>query len=156
MSRSNSQSEEVSVVRAGKEHLDSLAALFDAYRVFYEQPSDPGKAREFLAERLGGGDSVIYLATGERGALGFTQLYPTFSSVSMRPMWILNDLYVVPDERKQGVARALIDRARQLAVETGAKGVILETAIDNDAAQRLYDKYGFVRDTEFHRYFLSV
>ena len=148
------------VVRAGAEHTQQVADLFDDYRVFYGQPSDPEAARAFVAERLDRQDSIIYLAhtrsEGTKIPLGFTQLYPSFSSVSMKPLWILNDLYVAAEGRRQGVGRALIDRARELAVETGAKGLILETTIDNAAAQALYDSYGFVKDTEFYRYALDI
>ena len=148
------------VVRAGTEHTQQVADLFDDYRVFYGRPSDVNAARMFVAERLAKKDSIIYLAHTRSGGakipLGFTQLYPSFSSVSMKRLWILNDLYVAAEGRRQGVGRALIDHARQLAVETGAKGLILETAIDNTSAQALYDSYGFVRDTEFHRYALDV
>ena len=148
----------MNVIEAGPQHIDDMVRLFDAYRVFYEQPSDTSAARAFLEERMNKNDSVIYMAVGQSDgkALGFTQLYPSHSSVSMKRLWILNDLYVVPESRQKGVARSLIDRARQLAIDTNAKGIIIETAVDNDAAQRLYDKYGFVRDAEFHRYFLSV
>ena len=146
------------VVRAGAEHTQQVADLFDDYRVFYGRPNDPNAARMFIAERLEKKDSVIYLArsVGTRTPLGFTQLYPSFSSVSMKRLWILNDLYVAAEGRRQGVGRALIDRARALAVETDAKGLILETAVDNSGAQALYDSYGFVRDTEFYRYALDV
>jgi len=148
------------IIKANQDHIDEMVQLFDAYRVFYEQPSSPDSARSFILERMNNDDSVIYLAKGdidgELSALGFVQLYPTFSSVSMKPVWILNDLYVTEKGRQHGVGRALIDRARQLAVDTNAKGLILETAIDNAPAQALYDSYGFVRDTEFYRYGLEL
>ncbi|MFQ5510842.1 MAG: GNAT family N-acetyltransferase [Candidatus Krumholzibacteriia bacterium] len=146
------------VVRAGVEHLDQVSGLFDQYRAFYRRASDADGVKGFIEERLRAKDSVIYLALGrpENTPLGFTQLYPSFSSVSMKPLWILNDLYVATRGRRQGIARALIDRARRLAVDTGAKGLILETAIDNTPAQTLYERYGFVRDTEFYRYALDL
>ena len=153
-------SQPFSIVEANTEHVDALAQLFDAYRVFYQQPSDPAAAKTFVHDRLANSQSVVFLALGGpdgRGTpLGFTQLYPSFSSVSMRRLWILNDLYVAPDGRRRGVARALIDRARKLAVDTNAKGIILETTIDNLPAQALYDACGFTKITEFYRYFLDV
>jgi ribosomal protein S18 acetylase RimI-like enzyme len=151
---------QLQILEAGEEHIDEVAALFDAYRVFYKQPSDPAGARLFVLDRIREKDSVVYLARGELdGAvvpLGFAQLYPSHSSVSMKRLWILNDLYVDVKGRKRGVGRALVDRARQLAIDTQAKGLILETAIDNAPAQALYDSYGFVRDTEFCSYELDV
>ncbi len=137
------------VVRAGAEHTQQVADLFDDYRVFYGQPSDLDAARMFIAERLEKKDSIIYLAhtrsEDTKIPLGFTQLYPSFSSVSMKRLWILNDLYVAAEGRRQGVGRVLIDRARELALETGAKGLILETTIDNVAAQARIGPYRFRR-----------
>ena len=150
----------VEILRVDESHIDEVAPLFDDYRVFYEQPSDPEAARGFLLERLRTNQSIVFLAVGfrdeERVPLGFTQLFPSFSSVSMKRQWILNDLFVAPAGRRQGVGRLLIDRARDLAVDTNAAGIILETALDNTPAQALYDSYGFVKDTEFFRYALKV
>ena len=140
------------VVReAGLEDVDRLAPLFDGYRRFYRQPSDPEGVRRFLAERLGAGESRVFVAEAEDGrALGFVQLFPSFSSVSMKRLWILNDLFVAPGARRAGVARALMERARQLAVETGAKGLILETESHNAAAKTLYEDLGWELDGTHH------
>jgi len=137
-----------------------ISPLFDAYRQFYRQPPDPAGALRFIAERLKANQSVIFLAVaGQEGnseAVGFVQLYPSFSSVSMRPLWILNDLYVAPQTRKQGVGKALMESARHLALSTQSKGLILETAKDNYSAQNLYEQLGYKRDDEYYRYELSV
>lgn len=144
------------IVRAGAEHVTQLAPLFDAYRQFYQLPSDLPRARAYLLERLSRGEAVAFLAVEGSTALGFTLLYPSFSSLSMKPLWILNDLYVAPEGRRTGVARALMAAARQLAVETKAVGLTLETATDNHPAQRLYDQLGWKRETEFYHYSLTV
>ncbi len=148
--------ERIEIVEAGPAHLEDLATLFDGYRVFYKQPSDVARAREFISERIVRGESVIFLAVGERGserrALGFAQLFPSFSSVSTKRLWILNDLFVAPDGRRHGVARMLMERSRAHAESTGAKGLILETAADNLPAQALYESLGWKRDTEYYRY----
>jgi ribosomal protein S18 acetylase RimI-like enzyme len=146
----------VAIVRAGQEHLDDLARLFDAYRGFYEQPSDLQGARAYLSERLANDDSVIFLALEGGEALGFTQLYPSFASLQMGPLWILYDLYVVPEARRRGVGRALLERARRFGTETGAVSLELSTAIDNEPAQALYESLGWVRDTEFYNYELEL
>jgi GNAT superfamily N-acetyltransferase len=146
------------IVRAGMEHVGMAAPLFDAYRQFYKLPPDPEKGRKFLSERLSRSESVVFLALieGETGwiAAAFMQLYPTFSSLSLKRLWILNDLFVAPQARKAGIAKALMERARQLAAETGAEGLILETAVDNVAAQTLYERLGWKRDEKFYRYAL--
>jgi GNAT superfamily N-acetyltransferase len=133
-----------------------VAPLFDQYRVFYQQPSDPPLAHAFIAERVANRESVIFLALRDGEPVGFTQLYPSFSSVSARRTWILNDLYVAPSCRGQGVGSALLERARAHALETGAKGLGLQTAVGNLNAQRLYEALGYRRSEGFYSYFLAV
>jgi GNAT superfamily N-acetyltransferase len=147
------------VKRAALADLDAVAPLFDAYRQFYGQRSDLAAARAFLEERLRREESVIFLAVdGEGGneVLGFTQLYPSFSSVSVRRLWILNDLFVRPGLRRGGVGRRLLERARAWAIETDAKGLMLATAVSNAAARALYESCGWRRDEEFEHYVLLV
>ena len=144
------------IVRAGEEHLDDLARLFDAYRQFYEQPPDLPGAWTFLNERLANDDSVIFLALRDGVGVGFTQLYPSFTSVRMGPLWILYDLFVTPGARRQGIGRALLEHARRFGLESGAVRLELSTAIDNEPAQALYESLGWVRDTEFYSYELAL
>lgn len=74
----------------------------------------------------------------------------------MERLWILNDLFVAPGARRRGVAAALLEEARRLAVETRANGLELATVTDNLPAQSLYEKLGWRRDDAFHRYSLSL
>src|SRR5690348_1988430 len=113
------------VRRGAMPDLPRIAELFDAYRQFYGQPADPDGARQFLRERLQAGDSVVLVAERDKRLVGFTQLYPSFSSVSMKRLWILNDLFVLPTHRRSGVARALMSAAEDLARATGGKGLAL-------------------------------
>ena len=132
------------------------APLFDAYRQFYDQPSDLGLAREFLADRLWAEDSVVFLALESAdapAALGFAQLYPSWSSVAARPIWILNDLFVAAAARGRGVGHALLERCRQLAEETGAQRLALETLAGNTAAQKLYESLGWHCENETTRFY---
>jgi GNAT superfamily N-acetyltransferase len=147
----------ISVKRATLDNVDDIAVLFDGYRVFYEQASDIDVARRFLTERLTAGESVIFYACDENNTyLGFTQLFPTFSSVSAERMWILNDLFVASDARGHGVGTQLMNAAKQHAIETKTKGLVLSTATDNHTAQSLYETLGYERDTEYYTYFLST
>ena len=75
--------------------------------------------------------------------------------MSTKRLWILADLYVHPEIRRQGVSKALMERAQQLAIDTGAKRLILDTAPDNRPAQSLYESLGWKRDTFYH-YSLDV
>jgi len=145
----------IEIIQASLEHVEVLTPLFDGYRQFYKQPSDLDSARRFLSERLANKESVIFLASNAEKGVGFIQLYPSFSSIALKRLWILNDLFVLPETRRQGVGKALLDRARQHAAETGAKGLVLETAVDN-LAQNLYKQMGYKRDQEFFCYNLNL
>jgi len=137
-------------LRATTIHLDAVAKLFDAYRGFYGQSSNLEQSRAFIAERMAGNESAIFLVEDESGeALGFVQLYPTFSSIDAHRTWLLSDLFTTPAARGRGVGRLLMNTARDFAVETGAKGLVLETATDNFTAQGLYESLGWVRDTGY-------
>lgn len=123
--------------------LDGLVPLFDAYRQFYKQEPDSEGARKFMAERLEKEDSVVFMAFEEGRAVGFTQLYPIFSSVGMGRSWLLNDLYVDASARKKGVGHQLLEAAKNWGRETKSRWLMLETAVDNYAAQALYEKNGW-------------
>ncbi len=129
--------------RATLSDLDAIVPLFDAYRMFYEQPSDRPRARAFLHERLSRGESVVLLAEQDGHAIGFTQLYPMFSSVRTGRLWILNDLYVSADARRSGAGRALLQAAAEHARAHGAVGITLETTRDNATARALYRAAGW-------------
>jgi ribosomal protein S18 acetylase RimI-like enzyme len=132
--------------RAGPQDLDALAALFDAYRRFYGQPADIPRARDWLRTRMRFGESVVFIAERDGIAVGFTQLYPMFSSVRTARTWILNDLFVAESARRGGMAHALLDAAVQHARDDGAVGISLEAARDNTAARALYRAAGWQED----------
>jgi GNAT superfamily N-acetyltransferase len=147
-------------VQAGElKHLPDLVPLFDAYRQFYKQASDLEGARAYLLDRLSHGEATVFIAylndaAGPR-AVGFTLLYDTFTSVAMKPLCILNDLYTLPEVRGTGVGMALITRARDHARTIGAFRLRLRTAQDNLTAQSVYEKLGFKRDENFFTYDLD-
>ncbi len=86
----------LSTRQATQSNLPRIAALFDAYRQFYQQAADLNLATEFIGERMRRNESVIFLAENDqREALGFCQLYPTFCSVEAKPILALYDLYVL-------------------------------------------------------------
>ncbi|MES9683864.1 GNAT family N-acetyltransferase [Gottfriedia acidiceleris] len=144
------------VVRAKSEHITEVANLFNQYRMFYKQESNLNGAIDFITERINNKDSVIFLVKDENQSMGFTQLYPSFSSVSMKKLWILNDLYVTETARQKGVAQLLLNAAKKFAIESKAKALDLQTAIDNKSAQALYEKNGYQVDKEFLSYSLNL
>ena len=150
------QSFSVQVRQASLADLDVLVPMFDQYRQFYDRDSSPAAVRTFLAERLKNGDSVLFLAQDGEQVLGFTQLYPSFSSVSMARTFILNDLFVAENARRRGVGKALIDAAIQHGKAAGAIRLGLSTAKANEAAQTLYQETGWVREEAFVAYNLGL
>jgi ribosomal protein S18 acetylase RimI-like enzyme len=150
------------IERARAEDADSIAPLFDAYRQFYGAAPDLAGARSFVAARLERGESIVLLAralshAAERcHAVGFAQLYPSFSSVSVRPIVILNDLYVLPAWRRSSIARSLIEESARHGERVGAVRVHLSTQFTNAPALRLYQSLGFVADQEFTHMSLAL
>ena len=133
------------IIRLDKTEGHFVYKLFDQYRVFYKQPSDLEEAKKFIQQRLDNNESVIFvaLATGSEQPIGFTQLYPIFSSVRIAKNWLLNDLYVSLNFRKKGIGESLLHRAIDFGKENNARFVELLTAVDNLTAQRLYEQFGF-------------
>ena len=137
--------------------IDLIAPLFDGYRQFYGKPADLGAARAFLFDRFKNYQSVIFLAKDEtEGAVGFTQLFPSFSSVSMARTFVLNDLYVVPSARRTHVGARLVDAAATYAKSVGAIRLTLSTSTDNSSAKALYLSSGWKQDESFHVFHLGL
>jgi ribosomal protein S18 acetylase RimI-like enzyme len=127
-----------------------VAPLFDGYRQFYGQPSEPRTAEAFLTERVTDGQSIVFLAEEENGSvLGFAQLYPGFSSVRAEPTFVLNDLFVEEQARGRGVARQLVEAVEAHARSCGVSNLSLSTARDNHPAQQLYRNIGWQQDSRF-------
>ena len=135
--------------KANTADVPRLADLFDLYRIFYHQPSDIAAATRFLKTRIENNESVIFVAEQENNLVGFTQLYPIFSSVSLQIAWLLNDLYVHASVRNQGIAALLLDAARQHGLQTSSKYLLLETANDNFTAQSVYEKNGWTKTSGY-------
>lgn len=143
--------------KANIQDLDTLAHLFDGYRVFYKQSSNLLASKAFLKERIENKDSEIFVALdGEAKISGFVQLYPIFSSTRMKRMWLLNDLFVNPAYRGQGISKLLLDKAKELSRQTGSVGLLLETERTNVIGNKLYPSAGFKKDEEHHYYFCET
>src|SRR6266545_975320 len=148
---------DIAVRQATVADLDLIVPLFDSYRQFYRKPSDLGLARTFLLERFQHNQSIIFIALDHDSvAVGFTQLYPAFSSVFVARIFILNDLFVVPAARRQGIASLLLRAAADFGRAVGAVRLTLSTAITNESAQSLYESEGWSRDNSFYVYHLPL
>jgi ribosomal protein S18 acetylase RimI-like enzyme len=137
------------IKRVTTDDVSAVALLYDAYRAFYQQPSNLPAAFDFLEQRISKNESVIFFAILKGEAVGFVQLYPIFSSVQMKPALLLNDLFVNESVRRQGVGEALLQQAKQFGRESGAAYLLLQTASDNYRAQSVYEKSGWIRSQDF-------
>lgn len=144
------------IIKAQIQHLKDLVPLFDGYRVFYKKTSNPEAAKQFLKQRLEKQDTIIYIAYlpakkhgAEDKAVGFMHLFHSFTSISMKPLYILNDLFVDKNYRKKGIGVALLNQAKKKAAQDHYKFVVLQTETDNPA-QHLYENLGWKKDKDLH------
>jgi len=132
--------------------IPQLGALFDAYRQFYGCSGDIDETLKFVAERLSTRTTQFFVSREQSRINAFMHLMPSFDTLALRPMWILEDLFVAPRGRRAGIGTALLIRAEQFALETSAARLTLSTAHANFAAQRVYERRGWKLDTEFRYY----
>ena len=147
------------IIRVNKTQGELVFDLFNKYRVFYKQETDIETAKKFIQARLDNNESAIFVALSGAIPVGFTQLYPAYSSVRAVKNWILNDLYVEAAYRKQGIGEKLIKTAMDFAKQNDAKFVELSTAVDNYNAQSLYEQIGFQKqppETDFFTYRINL
>ncbi len=145
------------IIQANSLQLDQATQLFDAYRVFYGKNSDLQGAKNFIQERLQKRDSVLFLvADDELTGVGFAQLYPSFTSIGMGKVFILNDLYVDSDHRKKGIATKLLEHIKEFAQKNDAVKINLQTECSNSAAQKLYESQGYKQEKDFLNFYLSI
>ncbi len=143
------------ILEATEQHIPGIAPLLNSYRVFYRKTSNLEAATHFLKERLSKKESILFIAIEGEQMIGFTQLYRSFSTVSLRPILILNDLYVKETHRRLGIGAALLNHAKNYCKKHNCKGLALETATDNPA-QRLYERLGWEKDVHCFHYFWTA
>lgn len=149
-------SNELNIQQATFDDLDELAAMFNEYRQFYRQASDVERCKLFLQQRLERQESIAFIAWLQDKAAGFIHLYPGYSSVHLKPIWTMNDLYVRSFARRKGVGFALLDKAKEMAIDSGAIVIKLSTEQRNLAAQQVYQAKGYRRDQTFYHYTLPL
>jgi GNAT superfamily N-acetyltransferase len=132
--------------------LDHVLPLFAGYQAFYAGEARVDEHnRAFLSRFLAPGDAgLLLVARDEAGAaVGFANLYWTFSSVSATEHALLNDLFVAESARGTSVGHALIEAAARAARERGSTHLSWQTAVDNRQAQRLYERFDAERTIWF-------
>ena len=145
----------VAIRQAVAADIEALAVLFDQYRQFQGKAGDLAAARSFLTERFDHGESIVLLATAGSSAVGFAQLYPSYSSTSLSRVFILNDLFVLESVRGQRVASQLLSAVEAYAWSFDASRVTLNVARTNVSAQQVYTARGWKQDDQFfmfHRF----
>lgn len=142
----------VEIRRADSGDIEAILPLVAAYRVFYRQLPDDARERAYVMEMLATSKSVVLLASRDDRVLGFAQLFTTFNTVHLAPSLILEDLFVAPEARGNGVATRLLNAAVDYARSVGASGMFLETAMDNASAQRVYERALWTREARFLKY----
>ena len=142
----------ITVRQAVLSDLADLAALFDGYRQFQGRPADLAAAEAFLKERFDHGESIVFIAHDGAVPVGFAQLYPSFSSVALARVFVLNDLFVSAAGRRKGVASRLLAAVESHAWSLRAVRVTLNVARDNLAGQALYQARGWSQDEQFHMF----
>lgn len=143
----------IQIKRGHQGHLNELEHLLDAYRMFYKKESNLEGAKHFLSERMQQKESIIFVALMEEKLVGFTQLYPLFSSTNMMPIWLLNDLFVAKEHRGKQISKGLVKAAQEHCKITKANGISLETEKNNIPGNALYPKMGFTLDQEHNFYY---
>lgn len=146
----------ITVRQAVLSDIEELVPLFDGYRQFYGRTSDLEAARGFLLARFNHSESVLFIAHEGNIPVGFTQLYPSFSSAALARTFILNDLYVSESSRRKGVGALLIAAVVDFAKSLGAARLTLSTETTNEAAQALYQSLGWKKDEQFLVYHYAV
>ena len=150
------QSNNITVHHATDSDIEEVAILFNAYREFYGKDTDLSLAKNFIHERIVEHESTILVARIQDKCVGFVQLYPFFSSVNAKRLFVLNDLFVDQDHRRKGVATSLMESAVLYARKLNYGGLILETTDDNSTAQSLYAQLGWSEEVGIKHYFLDI
>jgi ribosomal protein S18 acetylase RimI-like enzyme len=147
------------VFRATSSDIPLLLPLFERYLRFYEEQVDVVLCQKYLVERIEKEEAVVFIVVEEQNgiivALAFSVMYVTFSTIGLKKFWSLYDLYVEEEYRKQGIAKTLIDKCKELAAEDNPIGVVIESRISNQSAHRLFDSVGFVKEGEHYFYYLE-
>ncbi len=140
------------IIQAGHKNLQQVVFLFDQYRMFYKMSSDRIAAENFVNDRLVQQDSLIFLALKKNSAVGFLQVYPSFSSVAMQPIWILNDLFIDSSARQTGCAKKMMKYLQEQAKQRSIFSIKLATAVNNYKAKSLYESLGYRLNQDFDNY----
>lgn len=138
------------------EDLPKLVPIFDSYREYFKHPKDPLKVESFLYEKFEHLESVMFIAEQQSEVIGFAQLYPIFSSLSLQRVWLLNDFYITEQCRNGGIGKQLFAKVKEFTLLTKSKGIELSVEHTNKKAWHFWENQGFKVDDEFRYYFYKL
>ncbi|VEF49818.1 Uncharacterized N-acetyltransferase yhfO [Bacillus freudenreichii] len=123
---------------------EELTPLMYEYIVdFYQRPRPAiEKVHALIDMLLEKEKGIQFVAEKDGKLLGFATLYFTFSTTKAEKITVMNDLYVVEEERGAGVAQKLFKACENHSKENGYAHMAWVTAQDNHRAQRFYEKMG--------------
>jgi GNAT superfamily N-acetyltransferase len=152
MRRDGSTNERTAIRPVAPAELDAVLPLFADYQRFYGVKAPDTRATlDFLRGFIAPSDRGELIAAWEDGhAVGFANLYWTFSSIAAGPIVLLNDLFVVDGNRGAGIGRRLIEFSLDRTAERGASRLEWRTELSNRVAQRLYERFDAVRTVWFN------
>jgi GNAT superfamily N-acetyltransferase len=138
------------IVKCTETHLESLVDIFEEYRQFCGFDRSQNETKAFLKKLILNEESTIFIAIDSEkdSVMGFVNLYPCYSSLALRRLWILNDLGVSSSYRVKGVSKALIQKVQEFAKETNAIRIELKTKLKNTTARSLYKAMNFTVDED--------
>jgi ribosomal protein S18 acetylase RimI-like enzyme len=141
----------ISIVEADlarTEHQQALLAMTDAYsRDPYGdgKPLDPGVRDRLIPGLRRHPTTLVMLAFDGPRAIGAATCFVGFSTFAARPLINIHDLVVVPDHRKRGVGRRLLEAVEAKARALGCCKLTLEVLDQNHVALGAYRAFGFER-----------
>ena len=147
---------DLKIIRANKNHIEGLSFLFNLYRQFYKYEKNLNDSQKYIHQRIINNESIIFICTKNDKILGFVQLYETFDSLNLDKKLILYDLYVLEKYRKLGIARKLMNKSKDFAINNNFSRIELSTAKDNYNSQKLYESLDYIRDNEYYSYDLNI
>jgi GNAT superfamily N-acetyltransferase len=147
---------ELTIRQATIQDLSKIVSIFDSYREYFKQQKDPVRVEQFLYEKFEHMESVIFIAQLEDEVVGFAQLYPVFTSLTLQRVWLLNDFFIVEEYRGSGVGTQLFAKVKEFTLLTKSKGIELSVEHTNKKAWAFWEKQGFKMDEEFRYYFYKL
>jgi len=147
---------DLKIIRANKNHIESVSILFDFYRQFYKYKKDLKNSKNFIHKRIINNESIIFIGIKNKKVLAFVQLYETFDSLNLNKKLVLYDLYVDEKYRKLGIGRKLMNKSKDFAINNNFARIELSTSINNYDAQKLYESLDYIRDKEYYSYDLEI